>query len=277
MRTVLATPSLTKQLVQFLGLTYGISWLLWSPYYLPLGVPAKGLPYVHLLGSLGPMLAAVTLLYRENGMAGFRRLLGRTRPRRTFVYWLVIALGAPLVLLILIISFICIKQFTPLHWNKLLLSDEFSFLSPAAYVLGTLFFFGLGEETGWRGFVLPRLQANYSAFTANLILTFFWAVWHWPLFLNPLGGYSHMDIGAVIGWLFSLLTGGILFAWLFNSSGGNVLACALFHGMMDVVFMVDLNIPQLSTYTGILITLWGLYVWFVYKPANLSLVHKVHV
>ncbi|GAB2515518.1 CPBP family intramembrane glutamic endopeptidase [Spirosoma aerophilum] len=277
MKTVLATLALPKQLIQFFGLACGISWLLWSPYYLPLGVSVKVLLYVHFLGSLGPMLAAMTLLYREKGMDGIRQLLGRAIPKRTFVYWLFIAFLAPIALLVLLVIFTCIRQFAPLHWDTLVLSDEFSFLSPVAYVAGTLFFFGLGEEAGWRGFVLPRLQANRSAFTANLLLTFFWAVWHWPLFLNPLGGYMHMNAGAVIGWFFSLLTGGILFTWLFNSSGGNVLACAVFHRMMDVVFKIDLNVPQLNTYTGVLVTLWGLYVWLVYKPANLSLAHKTTV
>ena len=41
---------------------------------------------------------------------------------------------------------------------------------------------GLGEEPGWRGFVLPRLLVGRSALSAALILGVIHAVWHLPLF-----------------------------------------------------------------------------------------------
>lgn len=270
-------PSANATLIRFFGLAYAISWLGWSPYYLPLGVPADLLPYVHLLGSLGPMLAAFILIYRQQGLTGIRQLFGKAPVGSYSLRWLSIALLSPLIVLALIISFVCITQHHPPDWQKLVSSGEFDFLSPGVYIAVNIVFFGLGEEVGWRGFVLPRLQTRYSAFTANLIISGFWAIWHWPLFLNPLGGYMHMDPGGVIGWLFSLVTGGMLFTWLFNSSRGNVLACALFHGMMDVIFMTDLNLPQLTTYTGMLVTLWGIYVWFVYKSTSLSPFPKVTI
>lgn len=275
MKTTDATRALYGQLARFFGLAFAISWLLWSPYYLNLGVPQAKLPYIHLLGSLGPMLAGLLMLARGNGGRGFRQLLGRYPLGGSFVRWLLIGFFLPVALLLLLIGVISIPLQRLPELNGLFSGQEFSFLSPAAYVLANIIFFGLGEEVGWRGFALPRLQTRFSAFTANLILTGFWAIWHWPLFFNPLGGYQHMDVGGVMGWLFSLLTGGIVFAWLFNSSRGNVLACALFHSMMDVVFLADLRMPQLSTYLGVLITLWGLYIWLVYGPAHLSLSSKV--
>ncbi|GAB4010334.1 hypothetical protein GCM10028808_20840 [Spirosoma migulaei] len=268
---------MNRQLGQFFGLTYAISWLIWSPYYLPLTVPVNKLPCIHLLGSLGPMLAAFILIYRRQGLSGIGQLKGQAPSQRQFVRWLSVGFLAPVVVFVFIIGFICITQYRVPDLQRLFSSKEFAFLSPVSFILANIFFFGLGEEAGWRGFALPRLQAGYSAFNANLISTVFWAIWHWPLFFNPLGGYIHMDVGGVVGWLFSLLTGGILFTWLFNSSRGNVLACALFHGMMDIVFTADLNMPKLTTYTGILVTFWGLYVWFVYKPDNLSRSHKITV
>jgi membrane protease YdiL (CAAX protease family) len=42
------------------------------------------------------------------------------------------------------------------------------------------FFNATGEETGWRGFALPRLQARTSPLLAALIIGFFWASWHFP-------------------------------------------------------------------------------------------------
>ena len=40
---------------------------------------------------------------------------------------------------------------------------------------------GVNEESGWRGFVLPRLQARHSVLVASIIVWFFWGLWHLPL------------------------------------------------------------------------------------------------
>jgi two-component system, NarL family, response regulator LiaR len=40
-----------------------------------------------------------------------------------------------------------------------------------------------GEEIGWRGYVLPRLQAKHSTLISTLILGVIWGFWHLPKFL----------------------------------------------------------------------------------------------
>ena len=53
-----------------------------------------------------------------------------------------------------------------------------NFLPPLG--TGALFFwiltFGIGEEIGWRGYALPRLQKNHNALYATTALAFFWAL-----------------------------------------------------------------------------------------------------
>ena len=40
---------------------------------------------------------------------------------------------------------------------------------------------GLGEEPGWRGYLLPRLQAQFTPVRSIWLLGLAWAVWHYPL------------------------------------------------------------------------------------------------
>ena len=96
-------------------------------------------------------------------------------------------------------------------------SREFPQLSAVSFLAYNVVSFGYGEEVGWRGFALPRLQARHSAFVASLLLTLGWALWHAPLFLyRP--GYTSMNAAGVAGWLFSLVTGAVLLTWLYNGA-----------------------------------------------------------
>ena len=87
--------------------------------------------------------------------------------------------------------------------------------------------FGIGEETGWRGFALPRLQESHSPLGATIILWVFWALWHLPLFF-----YSY-EVSILPGFLIGLLAGAINFTWLYNSTDGSILLVALWHGTFN--------------------------------------------
>jgi membrane protease YdiL (CAAX protease family) len=137
--------------------------------------------------------------------------------------------------------------------------DEFPQWNGISFFLYNLLFFGYGEETGWRGFALPRLQARYQPLSASLLLAVFWALWHWPLFFyRP--GYVSMDMAGITGWLLSMATGSILLSWLFNGSGGSVLICAIFHATVDIAFTSNFAESDIVAWTGMLITVGGLII-----------------
>ena len=112
---------------------------------------------------------------------------------------------------------------------------------------------GLGEELGWRGFALPRLQDRYNALIASLIIGFFWALWHFPLFFQPDSYQAQM--GPVI-YLIDGFALSILFTWVYNSTGGSVLMAALLHGVYNTTLVLypyegELDIAEFPYLLGV--------------------------
>lgn len=114
--------------------------------------------------------------------------------------------------------------------------------------------FGFGEETGWRGFALPRVQDRFNPLIAALLMTLPWAGWHLPAFFYS-DNMMAMGAAGAVGWLLSLMTGSVILTWLFNGSRGAILPVALFHGMLDVVFVSRAVMGTLENHIGALITI----------------------
>jgi len=125
--------------------------------------------------------------------------------------------------------------------------------------------FGIGEETGWRGFALPRLQEGRSSLHATIILWIFWALWHLPLFF-----YSY-DVSILPGFLIGLLAGAIVFSWLYNSTEGSILMTALWHGAFNfTTACISCKTGSTSAVISALVMVWAILVVLIFKPASLS-------
>ncbi|MEO8147074.1 MAG: type II CAAX endopeptidase family protein [Bacteroidia bacterium] len=266
---------MSKQLLIFFGLAYLISWIIWLPLYGHIfgltNLPA--LPFQHALGGLGPLIASFITTYIFLKTEGLKTLLKKSFQLKPFMY-LSIALFSPFLLAIIasVINHFVHNQ--PIILTGLLTTKEFPNFNLLTFFIYNLFFFGFGEEAGWRGFALPRLQNKMNSLTASIVLTLFWALWHLPLFLyRP--GYTTMDIAGISGWVFSLLTGSILLTWLFNSTRAGILICAVFHSTIDIAFTTDLADKNIVTYMGILITAWGILTIIIFKPKNLATVERI--
>jgi len=79
---------------------------------------------------------------------------------------------------------------------------------------------GWGEETGWRGFALPRLLTRFSPLIAAIILGAIWAFWHLPAFLISGTAQSHFSFG----WFFARdICLSIFMTWIFVNANRNFL------------------------------------------------------
>jgi uncharacterized protein len=98
-------------------------------------------------------------------------------------------------------------------------------------------FIANGEEIGWRGYVLPRLQAKYSALTSTLILGVIWGIWHLPKFL------SHWNAISFAWFMVHTMAVSVMYTWLYNGTKGSLLLVTLFHAASNTagVFMPMAN------------------------------------
>ncbi len=95
-----------------------------------------------------------------------------------------------------------------------------------------------GEEIGWRGYVLPRLQAKHSALAAALITGVIWGLWHIPKFL------THWDWRYFALFMLDTIAKSVFLAWMYNGTGGSLLLVAIAHAAWNTT---GIFIPVAST------------------------------
>lgn len=92
----------------------------------------------------------------------------------------------------------------------------------------------LGEEIGWRGYLLPRMHARWNLPVAIIGGGIIWGLWHAPLILL---GYNYPDIAPWGGQLAMIaactVVGGFLY--LLTIGFRSVWAAALAHGVNNAV------------------------------------------
>jgi membrane protease YdiL (CAAX protease family) len=94
--------------------------------------------------------------------------------------------------------------------------------------LGAILGGPLGEEPGWRGFALPRLQARFGPLLGSLVLGVLWGSWHLVGFLG--GWLGPFSLSAFAGIILSGMAFSVIVTWLYNNTRGSVLLAILVHG-----------------------------------------------
>jgi uncharacterized protein len=84
----------------------------------------------------------------------------------------------------------------------------------------------LGEELGWRGFLLPLLQSKVSPVISALIMSILWALWHAPAFFFP--GLPQARISP-LAFFVTVVAFGIFLSLVFNKTRGCVVGTMLAH------------------------------------------------
>jgi len=214
----------------------------------------------HPLGALGPILAACLVVHISRGNSGLSAYMGSLRDTRFSKRLFLFSISPLLVFPILAVVIPLFSRPTATGVTPLSLAWGISLLvSSIAY--------GIGEESGWRGFALPRLQARMSSLSAIVILTVFHALWHIPFFFYRL----QFRPGATIGFFVGMLAGGIIMTCLYNESGGKTLLPILFHTTWNIAAQVSLDTFPEVTYTLTTVQMIAaVLIVIVFRPTNLA-------
>jgi membrane protease YdiL (CAAX protease family) len=115
-----------------------------------------------------------------------------------------------------------------------------------------------GEEIGWRGYVLPRLQARYSALTSTLILGVIWGFWHLPKFV------THWSADSFAWFMGHTMAAAFLYTWVYNGTRGSLLLVTIMHASSNTagIFM-----PMANTVSGQNMGAYIMYVLFEWVAA----------
>ena len=193
------------------------------PFTIP--VPLQGLT-IAAATFTGPTLAAFVMTGVIDGRAGVRRLL------RRYVLWRVQLRWYLFILLVIPASEVFGALVVPgaaASYQPLTLSMALSY--PAAFASTFVLGGPLGEEPGWRGFALPRLQPLYGPLAGSVILGVLWALWHFPLFWSGVWTPPTIPNMAMFIVMITALT--VVMSWVFNNAKGSLLITMLMHASFN--------------------------------------------
>ncbi len=241
----------TRGLWPFFIITFLLSWLAWLPGVLLTNHYIEASEFVIQMDKIGkwvggliPSLVAFFLIYKEEGKSGLKVLLSGILKLKLRRWYFAIFLIIPVAVVLA-------------HLINILLGHPFpntEILSEPWMILPLFFLFLIlvaGEEYGWRGFALNKLQTKWNALTSSIILGFIWAIWHIPMFLS--NGFGHHDLQIPFNqFLLTLVLVSVLITWVQNNTGSLAPAFIL-HALInlsgEVLPLVDKNPETQGNYS----------------------------
>ncbi|MFU8840684.1 MAG: lysostaphin resistance A-like protein [Nitriliruptoraceae bacterium] len=197
-----------RPLAAFLIGTFTWSWALWV-LAARLDLPGALPELLRIGGRFGPSLAAVAVTLVVAGRPGLARLLASLRRwRAPASLWLTVTLG-PVVVVVAAIGLAAVLGTPPGDFND----PATAYLVLPAFLVILVAGGPLGEELGWRGFALDRLQERVGPVAASLVLGVVWGLWHLPLFLDASQVQSSLPFGLYLG---QTTTTAVIYTWVWN-------------------------------------------------------------
>ena len=226
-----------RSMLIFLVIAFGLSWLLALPLWLGDGLVEPMFGVIAVAMMFTPAIAAIVVVFVVERPQHKARMLGLwpLKPAGRFIGYLALGLIVPVALILVALplgallgvypaDFVTFSAFQQMLDTQLAAAGVTELPIPIGVLVGlqliTVFVGAfinlipaLGEELGWRGWLLPKLMP-LGTVPALVLSGVIWGLWHSPLILlgynypaaPPWLGLTMMIgmciiVGAVFGWL----------------------------------------------------------------------------
>jgi membrane protease YdiL (CAAX protease family) len=230
-----------NSLIAFFVISFLLMWSLASLAVFRI-LNVSDLPILYILAAWTPTIAAVVVTGLLYGLSGIKTLLGGWLKYKIGLWWYLATL-LPIIIVLVIGGL-----YTLFRGHASYSQSDFAFLTFIELVIFNLILGPSGEEAGWRGFALPRLQGRFTALTSTIILGFIWAAWHIPMWFIP-----GIPEGQIPFWLFTIdkIATAIALTWIYNGTGGSLLVAGLLHLTQNLAININAQLglmPQDISY-----------------------------
>ncbi|MFB0565313.1 MAG: CPBP family intramembrane glutamic endopeptidase [Candidatus Aminicenantaceae bacterium] len=245
-----------KKIIIFIIFAYGISWLIWLPKAMntTLNLGWNISDWNHIIGGLGPFTSAIITTYLFGRKEGVYKYFKEKLLRLPDTRWLLIGLLLPVAFFLIPVVVIGFVTGEWINFSTIGLNSKVPVTNVFLIWVLWCFFYGLGEEGGWRGFLMPEFTKIYNARISTLYTALIWAPWHLPVFFYD-KDLSTMGIFGTFGWVVGLVFGSLLLGWLVKQSEWNLWPVILWHGTFNLFTTSDRIDPLYSSIMSMLVIL----------------------
>ena len=196
-------------------------------------------PNLSILTVFTPSIVALILTAINSGKEGLSELLVKQTVQKTAAKWFILSvIGIP------ILAFLAIL--TSLSFDLSRFGLRTTQLMPQIILI---VFIAIGEEYGWRGYLLPRLIKKLNVFYSSILLGLIWGLWHFPAYLIGKGVPLELDFLVFLLWI---VLGTLFISWIYYYTR-SVLTSILAHISANAAFNYLHILPE---FTGSMNIFW---------------------
>lgn len=186
---------------------------------------------ISILSVLTPLIVAVILTSYSEGKEGLKKLFV-TETKKISLKWIILSLLA-------LPFFAALSMLTELQFDFSEFSLRTTQLLPQVIVIVVI---AIGEEYGWRAYLLPKLMTKYNVFTSGIISGFIWGIWHFPGYLIGTGTPLELPFAIFMIWVVIV---SLIMAWAYYYTR-SVLSAIFIHISANAAFNYLRILPEFT-------------------------------